>query len=86
MAHNYKELCHKDTSEQIDYDKEFNYIIESDKEKVAGYIEVSEKNYDCLKYLDQKEVIEECKEYFNELRTKISDLCPGVETENTQEL
>ena len=86
MAHNYKELCHKDTSEQIDYDKEFNSIIESDKEKVAGYIEVSEKNYDCLKYLDQKEVIEECKEYFNELRAKISDLCPGVETENTQEL
>ena len=86
MAHNYKEVCHKDTSQQIDYGKEFSSIIERDKEKVVAYIEASEKNYECLKYLGQKEVLEDCKKYFNELRGKISDLCPKVEIENTQEL
>ena len=75
MSHIHKTHCHNDQSKQINYDKEFNAIIQNSSEKLAQFVEAAENNIECIKFIDH-EVSDECKVYFNELDLQIKELCP----------
>ena len=75
MSHIHKTHCHNDQSKQINYDKEFNAIIQNSSEKLAQFVEAAENNIECIKFIDH-EVSDECKVYFNELNLQIKELCP----------
>jgi len=75
MSHIYKTNCHNDQSEQVNYDKEFNAIMQNSNEKLAQFVEAAENKVECIKIIDH-EVSDECKVYFNELNLQIKELCP----------